>query len=97
MMTELYRVAIRYLDVSGYVEYDQQTKNFKVELSDEVKRGEVEAYLTARHKLRKQGKGLLDFTEVEIEPTASVADLKLALTRLWHTTEVLVDWSRPVA
>ena len=96
-MGEIYRVAIHYGNDCGYVEYDTAQKQLKVVLDNAEKRGETEAYLTQRHKIRKAGQRLLDFSEVDILPVDNLEDLKLALTRMWEKTGVFVDWSRPVA
>ena len=61
------------------------------------KRQEAESFLAQRHIIRKDGAGLLDFSEVDILPADNVENLELVLTRLWQKTGVFVDWSRPVA
>lgn len=96
-MGETYRVAIHHDSDCGYIEYNPATKEVKVVLGDAAKRREVEAFLNNRHALREAQKGLRDFRDLSAVPTESLAVLKLALTRLWQKTGVLVDWSRPVS
>lgn len=96
-MTEMFRVAIHFRNDNGYIEYDPNTKQIKVLLADEGKRQEVEKYLAAEHFIRSANKTLVDFQPAKTIPYENVEQLKLALTRLWENTGVLVDWSRPVA
>ncbi len=94
-MGEVYRVAIRHDNDCGYIEYDIDAKKITVILDDAVIRRAIEAYLAGRHVLR-QAQSLLDFSETTARADESLAAFKLALTKLWVNTDVLVDWSRPV-
>ncbi|MEG6584266.1 hypothetical protein [Dendrosporobacter sp. 1207_IL3150] len=95
-MGQLFRVAVQYKNDNGFIEYDTDTKEINVILKDESKRSEVEKYLTTEHVINAPQNTLLDFKKCLITPVNNVEDLKLALTRLWQTTGVHVDWSRPV-
>lgn len=95
-MGELYRVAIHHDNDCGYIEYDLDVKSITVYLSDALKRSAVEAYLGTRHVIPTAQNTLRDFKELFVVPNENQAALKLALTRLWEHTGVLVDWSRPV-
>lgn len=94
-MGEVYRVAIHHDNDCGYIEYDIDAKKINVILDDAVVRRAIEAYLTSRHKLR-HAESLTDFSETTARADESLKAFKLALTKLWVNTDVLVDWSRPV-
>lgn len=96
-MNEVFRVAIHHRNDNGYIEYDLTTKKMNVVLADETKRQEVEKYLASEHTIRTAQKTLIDFEAAKTIPGESIEKFKLALTRLWENTGVLVDWSRPVA
>jgi len=95
-MEELFRVTIHFNKDYGYIEYNPTTKAIKVVLDNPVKRELVEKYLATKHFINRSQQGLRDFIKVEVVPTESLDMLKLALTRLWEQTGVLVDWSHPV-
>ena len=95
-MAEKYSVAISYKDNLGYVEYDAENKKITVVLAEEEGKRKAEEYLSITHKIAIPHETLLDFTEEEINPSADVKSLQIALTRLWEATGVHVDWSRPV-
>jgi hypothetical protein len=94
-MGEVYRVAIHHENDCGYIEYDIDAKKIKVVLDDAAKRKAIEIYLSGRHVLR-QALSLREFKESTAQAADSLAAFKLALTKLWVNTDVLVDWSRPV-
>lgn len=95
-MSERVYYAIHYgLDERGYIAYDEATKEATVVLPDPEWTAKVEAYLQAPRTL-ENATGLNEYETVTVQPLASLDDLKLALTRLWTTTDVQVDWSRPV-
>lgn len=96
-MNDLFQVAIHYDRDNGFIEYDCVSKQIKVQLEDEAKRREVEAYLSTTQIIRAAQHTLVDFTEWQAVPNEDVRTLQLALARLWETTGVHVDWSRPVA
>ena len=95
-MTALYKVAIKYDDESGIIEYDPDKKDVKVILPNENKKNEVISFLQRTHLIRIPVSSTLDFREAIISPLEDVEQLKTALTRLWQKTKVAVDWSRPV-
>lgn len=92
-----FKVAIRYNDQYGRIEYNPDTKEVTVLHPDETACREAMAYLTTRKKIRTAQDDLLNFIELDMLPTDNVENLKLALTRMWEKNEVFVDWSRPVA
>lgn len=95
-MADLFRVTIHYNKDYGYVEYDPATKIAKVVLDNDSKREAVENYLSTNHTILNAQQGLMDFSEVSGVPTDSLEMMKLALTRMWVKTGVVVDWSHPV-
>ena len=95
-MAEKFSVAISYKENLGYIEYDAENKKVVVVLADEEGKKKAEEFLQTVHKIAIPHETLLDFTEEDINPTADVESLKIALTRLWENTQVHVDWSRPV-
>ncbi|MBQ7197734.1 MAG: hypothetical protein IJS29_00570 [Selenomonadaceae bacterium] len=95
-MNENFSVAISYNGSLGYVEYDDAQKKVIVVLGDEDGKRKAENFLTTIHEIQIPHETLLDFTAEKINPQADVESLKIALTRLWETTGVHVDWSRPV-
>lgn len=96
-MADLYKVVIRNDMDYGYVQYNTETKELEVVLKDEAKREQVKQYLTARQTLMAPQQTLLDFCEHTMVPVDNVDNLKLALTRLWNHTGILVDWSHPIS
>ena len=94
-MDNIYLVTIHIDNDYGCVEYDQEQKKITVVLPNEAKRQEVMNYLAQEHTIRVPHECLVDFTTEVIKPNNSLADFKLALTRLWDQTGVLVDWSYP--
>lgn len=96
-MNEVFKVAIHYNNDNGSIEYDCSSKQIKVNLEDEVKRHEVEAYLSTTQIVRAAQHTLVDFIEWKAKPNEDVRTLQLVLAHLWEQTEVHVDWSRPVA
>ena len=93
---ENFSVAISYKGSLGWVEYDETTKKVLVTLGDEDGRKLAEEFLTTPHEIKIPHETLLDFTTENIDPNLSADNLKIVLTRLWETTGVHVDWSRPV-
>jgi len=96
-MNNLFQVAIHYDNDNGFIEYDCASKTIKVQLEDAAKRQEVEAYLSTTQVIRAAQHTLVDFMEWQAKPNEDVRTLQLTLARLWVTTGVHVDWSRPVA
>lgn len=92
----MFKVAIHYgADDRGYVAYDTETKELSVSLPNQEWADKVSAFLKQDHSIA-HAMGLDTYQELDIDPLESLGNLKLALTRLWETTEVQVDWSRPV-
>lgn len=94
-MADLFRVAIHYGNDNGFIEYDPSNKTVKVDLANEAKRRDVEAYLAKEHIISVAQNDILDFKDVKFVPTQDVESLKTTLTRMWGAIEVYVDWSRP--
>jgi hypothetical protein len=94
-MQNIFQVAIHYGKSFGRIEYDPSTKTATVILDNSAKRKAVEDYLRQSRIMPHARETLLDLERLEIKPLDSVETFKLALTNLWETTEVLVDWSRP--
>ena len=72
------------------------TKVAKVVLKTEAKVKEAEAFLAAEHEFQIPHETLRDFTKEKIQPLSSMENFKLTLTRIWESTDIYVDWSRPV-
>ncbi len=94
-MNQLYRVAIQYRNDNGFIEYDPVSKQLSIILEDAAKRCEVEQFLSKEQEINSPQHTIEDFTRKVLKPTASLENLKLALTGLWQKTGVHVDWSRP--
>lgn len=94
-MEQLYRVAVHYKNDNGFIEYEPVSRKLHVLLQDEVKRCEVENFLTTEHWINAPQNTIKDFTSRLVRPTESLSNLELGLTRLWQNTGVHVDWSRP--
>lgn len=94
-MADLYRVAIHYGNDNGFIEYDPSSKAVKVDLANEAKRRDIEAYLAKEHTISVAQSNILEFKDEKVVPTQDVASFKTALTRMWGAIEVYVDWSRP--
>ena len=89
-------VAIHFEDDYGFIKYHVETKQVMIVLNNEVKKQEILEFLNSELSVNLPNDTLMDFSAKVVEPLASLADLKIALTRLWDNTGVLVDWSRPV-
>lgn len=94
-MQNLYQVAIHYERDFGRIEYNLATKEITVVLDHAAKRREVEQYLSEPHTLPQDWQNLLKCNRTTAYPHESLEAFKLALTRMWESTGVLVDWSRP--
>lgn len=95
-MENKYSVAISCHSDLGYLEYDENTKMANIVLANEEAKKRVDDFLHTDLTIQIPHETLHDFTTVTIKPLENVDSLELALTRLWETTEVHVDWSRPV-
>lgn len=95
-MNQVFRVAVHYESDNGYIQYDPATKTAAIELANPGKCREVMEYLTSTKTLRAARHTLVDFEEWQAIPTESLEYFKVALSRLWETTGVHIDWSRPV-
>lgn len=93
-MQQQYCVVIHYGDINGSIEYDSATKTAQVTLADDDKRSQVETYLETQRRLPRIVATGLGLEYVDIKPLDSVENFKIALTKLWETTDVLVDWSQ---
>lgn len=95
-MDEVFKVGIHFGDEFGHIEYCPAEKKVAVILDNAEKREAVEKYLLTEQIINTAQHSLLDFKEMANNPVADLNIFKLALTRLWNKTGVLVDWSRPV-
>jgi hypothetical protein len=95
-MEKNYRVAIHYNEDLGYIEYDLAAKKINITLPNSKMKAIAEEYFAKPHEISVPHETLRDFTKTVINPSNSLEEFKLALTRLWGTTEIHVDWSRPV-
>lgn len=95
-MENIYRVAVHYNDALGYVEYNQATQTINVVLDDEAAKAKAEEYFATAHEISVPHATLRDFTKQTIIPANSLEEFKLALTRIWGTIQLHVDWSRPL-
>lgn len=95
-MAITYSVAISYKNDLGWIDYDETAKKATVHLANEEGKKKVEDYLGKTHEINIPHETLMDFTHEKIDPLADLKSLQTALTRLWGTTGVSVDWSRPV-
>ena len=95
-MENKYSVAISCHDDLGYMEYDESTQTVDIILANEAAKKRVEEFLHTDLTIQIPHETLHDFTTVTINPLENTEMLQLALTRLWETTDVHVDWSRPV-
>ena len=95
-MENIFSVAVQYKNYNGYIEYDAAAKKVQVVLDDEAVIHNVEEFFAEKHEVRIPHENLRDFTTETIEPLKDIPSFKLALTPLWATTGVHVDWSRPV-
>lgn len=95
-MENKYSVAISCRSDLGYLEYDENTKMVNIVLANEEVKKRVDDFLHTDLTIQIPHETLHDFTTVTIKPLENVDSLELALTRLWETTAVHVDWSRPV-
>lgn len=95
-MENNYSVAISCRSDLGYIEYDANAKSVNIVLANEVAKQNVEEFLNTSLTLQIPHETLHDFTTITINPLDNLDTLQLALTRLWETTGVHVDWSRPV-
>lgn len=91
-----FQVAIHYNLNYGYIEYDLPAKSARVVLNHPAKVKAVETFLKTKLRIQVPHKTVHDFALRELCHLDTLEDLKLALTRLWEYTEVLVDWSRPL-
>lgn len=90
-----FKVVFDYQDQDGYVAYDTTSKKVRVVFADESIRQLVEDYLRTEHKINV-AQTLIDFKEMIINPCESLENFKIALTRMWGKTGVLVQWSKPI-
>ena len=89
-------VAIHYgADSTGFVSYDSDTKTVSVDLPEQAWADKVLSYLKQDHTI-EHATGLDTYEVLHVNPLESIANFKLALTRMWEATDVHVDWSRPV-
>ncbi len=94
-MGELFKVVFDYQDQDGYVAYDVASKKVTVVFADENVRHLVEDYLGKEHRINV-AQTLVGFKEMIINPCESLENFKIALTRMWEKTGVLVQWSKPI-
>lgn len=93
----LYKVSLNWEGNYGYVAYDTVTREIFALINDapEIAR-KVEEYLSKPHTMDlPDGDNVRSFSSFTIEPSENVDSFKRALTRLWNSTGVLVEWSLP--
>lgn len=95
-MENIFRVAVHQNEDLGYIEYTVDTKTVKVVLHNPDTVAAAEAFFAAEHEVQVPHDTLRDFTTEKIHPLSSLENFKLMLTRLWESTDIYVDWSRPV-
>ena len=95
-MKDIYSVAISYKNDLGYVDYDEENKSITVTLANDEGKSLTEKFLNEVHDIKVPHQTLLDFTIEKIDPHESIKNFQLAMTKLWESTGVHVDWSRPV-
>lgn len=92
----VFRVAVHYgVNENGILSYDTDTKTVQIDLPDPAWVDKVRTYLEDEHFIRN-AVGLDTYETVVLYPLDSLEKFKLALTRMWDTIGVQVDWSRPV-
>ena len=90
-----FRVAIHYsVNSNGFLSYDSDTKTVEIDLPEQDWVNKVVNYLETPRAI-EHAVGLDVYEVVNVEPLASLDNLKLALTRMWEEIDVQVDWSRP--
>jgi len=90
-------VTLNYNGNYGFVEFNDATKELIIQIPNQEEAVQkVREYLTTPHEMDVPGdKSLCEFETVTVNALESVEQFKLALTRLWVNTEVLVEWSMP--
>lgn len=92
----IFKVVIHFAAEYGQIEYDEANRTVRVILADEGRRRAVEKYLNEPHDIAiADGDDLRTFHTKTLTPTENLASFKQALTRMWHHTQIYVDWSRP--
>lgn len=95
-MSDIAYYAIHYgVDEKGYIGYNKVNHEVEVVLPAKEWQQKVWDYLHTPQTLEK-AIGLDTYETITVDPLASLADLKLALTVMWGRTDVQVDWSRPI-
>lgn len=82
-------------DERGYITYDTDTKAYEVVFDFPELKERVVAYLTHEQAV-ENATGLDTYETVHVDPLSSLANLKLALTRMWERNGIIVDWGVPV-
>lgn len=90
-------ITLNYLGNYGFVEFNDETKELNIQIPNHAEMAQkVWEYLTAPHTMDIPGKAsLCEFETVTVNALHSMTEFKLALTRLWVNTDVLVEWSMP--
>lgn len=96
MMGTKYEVAIQYQKDLGYVTYDEDAKSIVVTLANDEGKKRAEDFLAKSHVIGVPQDTIRNFKEEHIEAKDSLRNFQLVMTRLWETTDVHVDWSRPI-
>ena len=80
----------------GYIVYDLESKKASVMLAAQDAKNKIEEYLKKPVTMDiALGATIRDFKTVTVNPLESVENFKAALTRLWNSTGVRVEWSMP--
>lgn len=100
-MNDKFQVAISYSNFQeytdiGYLEYSEKDKAATVFLKSKKAITAASEFFKKKLTIQIPHKTMQDFTSITINPLENLENFKLALTRLWESTHVYVDWSRPV-
>ena len=80
----------------GYIVYDLESKKASVMLAAQDAKNKIEEYLKKPVTMDiALGATIRDFKTVTVNPLESVETFKAAMTRLWNSTGVRVEWSMP--
>lgn len=80
----------------GYIVYDLKNKQASVKLAAQDAKAKIEEYLKKPITMDIAiGSSIRDFKTVTVNPLEDVEAFKAAMTRLWNSTGVRVEWSMP--
>lgn len=80
----------------GYIVYDLKNKTASVKIAAQDAKEKIEEYLKKPVTMDIAiGSTIRDFQTVTVNPLENVEAFKAAMTRLWNSTGVRVEWSMP--